>query len=345
MASPALDGFLRELVEHGVMSAAVGLVADHRQVFWRAAAGESRAGVAASTSTRFDYASLTKPFAATLALVLDRAGVLPLELRLGDLFARADPRLARCTLESLLRHRAGFQAWAPLAASASTSREARAQLLDGRFLGAPPGTYSDLGYVLWGFAVELATGRPWTDLLRERVLRRLGIRGVAPRPGRRRDIAECRCGNGREVDLARQRGVRLVERRLTLCGEPQDGNARFVGRPAAHAGLFGPAESAWRLAAEWLRPRRLLTGAQVEAALAGPRGPYALGWARRRSRGTAGPALDASAFGIAPFVGGSLWIDPRRGLAAVLLAHRLDARANLKPWRQRFNRLAVEAFG
>ncbi|MGE5233111.1 MAG: hypothetical protein ACM3OB_03285, partial [Acidobacteriota bacterium] len=109
----------------------------------------------------------------------------------------------------------------------------------------------------------------------------------------------------------------------------------------AHAGLFGDAAALLALGREWLQPRRVLTGRQVERALGGPRGLYALGWARGRIRGTAGPALDPRSFGHVGFTGGSLWIDPRRRLLCVLLGHRLDARSDLRPWRRRFHHLAV----
>jgi CubicO group peptidase (beta-lactamase class C family) len=63
--------FLDSLVSQGVMSSAVALVGTREEVELEEAAGEARAGVPAEISTRFDHASVTKPFMATLALVLD----------------------------------------------------------------------------------------------------------------------------------------------------------------------------------------------------------------------------------------------------------------------------------
>ncbi len=345
--SAALSAFLRGTVAEGVMSAVVGWVGDARGTLWRDARGSARPSrgrqraAAATLTTRFDYASLTKPFAATLALVLDRRDELPLRLRVREVFAEACPELGSKTLESLLRHRSGLADWAPLYALARSPRGALEAILSGRFPGAPPGTYSDLGYILWGFACERVTGRPWQELLAVRVLRPLGIGSVSgARRGDRR-IAECRCDSGKEADLARRLGVKLVERRVARIGVPQDGNARFLGPSAAHAGLFGDASALVALGREWLRPGRVLTPRQVRDALGGPRGPYALGWARRRVRGTAGPALAPSSFGLTGFAGGSLWIDPRRRRICVLLGHRVDSRSDLKPWRHRFHELAV----
>src|SRR4029078_6868657 len=57
-----MERFLGELVATGVFSSVVGLVATVGEIVWEGAAGEARAGAPAETATRFDYASLTKPF-------------------------------------------------------------------------------------------------------------------------------------------------------------------------------------------------------------------------------------------------------------------------------------------
>ncbi len=42
-------------------------------------------------------------------------------------------------------------------------------LLSGELLSAEGETYSDLGYVLWGFAAEDALGAPLSQMLQERL--------------------------------------------------------------------------------------------------------------------------------------------------------------------------------
>jgi CubicO group peptidase (beta-lactamase class C family) len=110
---------------------------------WRGG-GEGRLQPLAA-SRRFDLASLTKPFVATLALVLDASGELPLGTRLGEVFAGVHPGLARRSLEALLRHRSGLAAWTPLRARADGPEGALRWLLAGGdpaaddAAGAPPG--------------------------------------------------------------------------------------------------------------------------------------------------------------------------------------------------------------
>jgi serine-type D-Ala-D-Ala carboxypeptidase len=346
---PFLDG----LVSGGVMSAAVALVGSGKEIESEEAAGLAResllASVPATTATRFDYASLTKPFMATLALVLDAAGVLPLATRIGDVWPGAHARLARRPLADLLRHRSGLAAWTPLYHRCRSLDEAVALIVqggrDGDLIGARPGTYSDLGVILWGRTAERCVGTPLAALLTTRVLAPLGLDGVEASPGERPDLAESRMGTGQEVRLAAKQGFAVADLGPPPLGRPQDGNGRFLagtGEICGHAGLFGGARDLWRLGAEWLAPGRLLHPEGVAAALEGG-GRFALGWWRRTLRGSAGRSLSPTAFGHTGFAGNSFWIDPERGRIFVLLGSRLDPSMDMNRWRRRFHTAA--AFG
>lgn len=329
------------MVAAGVASAAAGLVATADEIVWEGAAGEA--------ATRFDYASLTKPFMATLALTLDAEG-LPLATRIGDVWPQAHPALARRPLSDLLRHRSGLAAWTPLYHRCRTVAEAVELILaggeNGDLLGARAGTYSDLGYILWGRAAEIATGMPLAELLATRVLKPLGLVTIEPTPGDRPDIAQSRMGTGQEVKLAAKQGFVVKDLGPPPVGTPQDGNGRFLTGLGAgvcgHVGLFGGARDLWRLGVEWLAPGRLLTPEGVAAALAGG-GPYALGWWRRTLRGSAGPALPSTAFGHTGFAGNSFWIDPEGRRIFVMLTSRCDPAADMNYWRRRFNSAAARS--
>lgn len=289
--------------------------------------------------TRFDLASITKPVVATLALVLDRRGELPLRTPVEEIWPAA-VGFERRTLADLLRHRSGLQAWTPLWRRCRGRAGVERLLLSGEVGGAPRPLYSDLGYILWGLAAEKRLGRPLAALLRDRVLAPLHLESVSGPPGDRPDVAACELGNDHERALAVAQGIALAPRAGVLRGTPHDGNARFLGGVCGHAGLFGAAADLGRFGAEWLRPKKLLRREEVERSLTG-RGPYALGWFRRRARGSAGPALGRRAFGLPGFPGVSLWIDPDTELVAVLLAHRRRGAPGLNPWRRRFHALAA----
>ncbi|RPH55107.1 class A beta-lactamase-related serine hydrolase, partial [bacterium] len=307
--------FLNSLITSGTADSAVALVGTAGEILWEGAAGEARPGVPAEITTRFDYASLTKPVVASLALLLDADGTLPLGLRIGEVWPEAHPELGRRPLSDLFRHRSGLLGWTPLYHRCRSVEEVRALILGGELLGARAGTYSDLGYMLWALTVEKVAGRPLAEMVRSRVLTPLGLSGVEATPGDRPDLAVSRMGTGLEVKLAAKQGFEVPDLGAPPPGLPQDGNARFLtgfgfgGGVFGHAGLFGGARELWRLGAEWLAPGPLLTREGVTTALAGG-GSFAHGWWRRTIRGSAGRALSRASFGHTGFAGNSLWIDP-----------------------------------
>ncbi|HEY7215226.1 MAG TPA: serine hydrolase domain-containing protein [Thermoanaerobaculia bacterium] len=346
---PQVGVFLDRAARAGVVSSASVLKGTAEEVEWEGAAGWAREGTAAEIATRFDLASLTKPFTASLALVLDSEGTLPLAARIGEIWPEAHRALAGRPLSDLLRHRSGLAAWTPLYHRCQSAEEAFALIVrggrDGELVGARAGTYSDLGYMLWGAAAERWSGVSLAELLRSRLLGPLGLTSVEPSPGERPDVAASGMGTGKEVELAAKQGFAIPDLGPPSLGQPQDGNARFLlsrgaGVVFGHAGLFAAARDLWRLGAEWLAPGRVLNPGGVAAALRGG-GPFALGWWRRTLHGSSGRALPPAAFGHTGFAGTSLWIDPERRRVFVLLGSRLDPMMDIDRWRRRFHALAA----
>jgi CubicO group peptidase (beta-lactamase class C family) len=348
-----LDRFLAELTRlGGAVSAAEALVADGERTLWRGAAGYQVGGepLLAASGARFDAASLTKPWIATLALRLGATGELPLATRLEELVERVAPALSGKRLEDLLRHRSGLRAWTPLAVRLGRRLADRSALIE--LLAtecalpaeeADRPAYSDLGYLLYGLLAEARLGAGLADLLDSRVCAALGVKPLGRLAADPPRAVECRLDNGREVELAAEQGYVLSRAAPFLRGRPQDGNARVLGFLAGHAGLFATADELLTLAREWLRPARLLSHSEVRRSLAG-KGSHALGWARCDPAGSAGPALSKTAFGHTGFTGGSLWIDAANDRILILLSHRLSSRLDFQPVRREFHRLALETF-
>lgn len=336
-----LAEFLADLVTRNEVSAAAALVSAARGPARWATAGSSRGGGALTRNSLFDLASLTKPLMGTLALVLDAEGRVPLGMKVGEIFPRAVPALASESLSALLHHTAGFKPWAPLYALAYDRATVLDLLVSGRTLGGASRCYSDLDFILWALAVEQLSGRSVDDLLGEYVLSRLdeAAMEISRRPDAAR-VVTCVLDGAKEKELAIEQGIKIEPPRAPARGEAQDGNARFLqslGIASAHAGLFGSLDAVLALCREWLEPSRLLTVGSVSKALRG-RGPFALGWMRRRVRGAAGGALTPHAFGHTGFTGGSLWIDPGKGSIHVLLAHRTSPGVDMNAVRRRFHR-------
>jgi CubicO group peptidase (beta-lactamase class C family) len=331
-----MKDFLDSLLATGTATAAAAVVGTADEILWEGAAG-------ATPETRFDYASLTKPITATLALALDAEGTLPLSTRIGEVWSAAHPELARRTMSDLLRHRSGLVAWAPFYHLCRSREEALSLLLRGDLLGNKRRpVYSDPDFLLYGMAAEAATGKPLAELVQSRVLGPLGMTSVEPAPGDRPDVAVSRMDTDKEVELAAKSGLAIEPLGPPPAGMPQDGNARFLigSGLTGHAGLFGTARGLWKLGAEWAAPRRLLKREAVAKALTGR--PFLLGWWRRTLRGSAGPALPPGSFGHTGFAGGSLWIDPENSRVLVLLTHRTEPSGDMNRWRRRFHSLAAD---
>lgn len=344
VAAPALAEFARRLVATGEVSAVVAAVGRRRRL--ASATGgvldpTDEASRPVARSTWFDIASLTKPFAATVALVLDRRGDLSLSSPLAEYVRGLPPVVRRFPLEATWRHQAGLVPWFPFYTEVSETtveRFADAALwkqatgpherAHGRTGGGVPATYSDLGPILWSLLARAAG----CDL--GAALAECGLAAVyEPEPTK---TAATALSNQREVELAAALSIRTEVETVVRRGVPQDGNARVI-RQSGHAGLFANLEVVLGLGTEWLQPR-LLDQTTVDSALRS-KGRYALGWWR------ADPERDAlppTAFGHNGFTGCSMWLEPERQRIMVLLAHRTTLSDTLDRARREFHRLALD---
>jgi CubicO group peptidase (beta-lactamase class C family) len=263
----------------------------------------------------------------------------------------APRRTPEVTLEDLLRHRAGLGPWLPLYElgivwdSSLASRLSAAQPARAR-----RGTYSDLGFIIWARLAEQALGSSLLNLLSHWVLEPLGLEDQiqGAETARPEHVHRCNMSTDQEVRLAAAQGLVISDQGPPSRGQPQDGNARWLGRYCGHAGLFGSVEGVWALGEAWrcalagdpvfLQPRAALH------ALAG-RGTRRLGWWMRTLRGAAGTALSRHAFGHTGFTGGSLWVDPDRDIVVCLLAHRASSQTDLQPLRRSVHRAVCREAG
>ncbi|MFM8428632.1 MAG: serine hydrolase domain-containing protein, partial [Candidatus Limnocylindrus sp.] len=154
---------------------------------------DSNSGRKVTPATPFALASVSKPFTAALALLLDACGVMPLETRAASLVPYADVH-PEATIEDLLRHEGGMSDWL-------TDKDSRMGWLiqhpNGK-VGAktavqnllPRGEvgdfdYSNSSFTLVTLAAEKATGVGWRELMQELIIKPLGLTETAfgPVPG------------------------------------------------------------------------------------------------------------------------------------------------------------------
>lgn len=175
-----LDAWARPLVEAGHLSGQV-LIADRDGILVERAYGfaQRELRVPVTAETRFCIASVTKPMTSMLAIQLMQ------ERKLGytDTLERWLPGLpsgGRITVEHLLRHRAGFphrvttdkDETRPMSAADMVEFARRCTLL---FEPGSRTSYSSTGFSVLARVLELAGGRPYGELLRERLCEPLGM--------------------------------------------------------------------------------------------------------------------------------------------------------------------------
>jgi len=357
-----LNNLLEEGFQQGVYTAAAAMAGLGGEKLWEGAAGRvSRdpEAPAATLDTVFDLASLTKPLATALALMLlvERRKIT-LEATLGEVLPEEwlPPDKRGLTLRELLAHQAGLPAWRPfyeqiLAAPRPLRPGLAPRLAAAAALEYPPGAqtlYSDLGYLLLQAVAAAAAGLDLDSFCRGEIYRPLGlpVLGFCPRsqPG------------GDALTFAATEEGLIPGRRIY--GEVHDENAWAAGGVAGHAGLFGTAGEVWQLLSALYRA--------YQGEDAGPFSPETVrlfltpvpGGGRtpgfdtpgpNRSQCSSGRFLSSRSVGHLGFTGTSFWLDLESGQMAVLLTNRVhlgrDDKTKIQEFRPRFHEAASRAMG
>jgi CubicO group peptidase (beta-lactamase class C family) len=314
-----------------------------------------------TVDTVFDLASLTKPLATTLAvLILVSRGGLRLDASLTELLQSRSlpPDKAGITLRQLLSHSAGFPAWKPyyleLGGLPQTERKRRVrELLLEEPLDYPPGEqslYSDLGFLLIQWIVEEKAATDLHHFTRKHLYKPLGCPGLSYRPLEKGPPGDTRAFAATEHCPWRGR---------VLSGEVDDENAYVLGGVAGHAGLFGTATDVGCVLDAIIRTRAGISVGlpwSAEAldeflrrAYPDPANTWALGFDTPAAVGSsAGRHFSRETVGHLGFTGTSFWMDLRRKLTVILLTNRIHpTRANekIKEFRPVLHDAVMEEFG
>jgi len=173
-------------LEAGLFSGAVLVAKDGHPVFRRAFGPANREWDVANTpDTQFRIGSLTKAFTAAAILQLAERGKLDLDDPIGRTYAGAPAAWDRVSLRMLLQHSSGIINFTALPdyhdwiSRLETTPRAIVALTEHEPLLFEPGTrfeYTNTGYMLLGLAIEAASGQPYAQYLRERILGPLGLK-------------------------------------------------------------------------------------------------------------------------------------------------------------------------
>jgi CubicO group peptidase (beta-lactamase class C family) len=365
----AVEDATEEAVKQGVFPGVVLLVGRGEDVIYERAFGwrsllPDRAPM--DPSTIFDLASLTKPLATTLGIMLL---VNEKKVHLDDRVTRFVPTFANTAtkIRHLLNHTSGLPAWKPYyeglisdVDSAGTgligSARAKSYILEQIHREAPlsePGAqalYSDLGFMVLGEIIETISGTNLDVFFHDRIAQRLKLRSTA-------FIDLTRCSTS--LSQFEEDEIAPTElcpwRKKVLCGEVQDDNAFAAGGVAGHAGLFSSAGDIHKMVAQLDRclqgrdsflPQELIQEFFTKNDYV-PGSTYALGWdTPAPEKSSSGMHFSRTTVGHLGFTGTSLWWDLEKNCHVILLTNRVHPNRNnerIKQFRPKIHDLIMQA--
>src|SRR5258706_1465826 len=367
-----VENAFQEAVIQGVFPGAVVLVSKEQQIVYEQAFG-SRSLLPDKSPLRletiYDVASLTKPMATTVAIMLL---VREKKIRLDDQLTRIIPMFgvlgkSLATFRHLLSHSSGLPAWKPFyeeiikneksgrinfVASRAAKSFVFEQIHREKSLAAPgsQSLYSDLGFMILGEAVETLTGNTLDRFCQERIFKPMGLRSTGFV-----DLTQLRTHRLQPVEEMIAPTENCPWRKKILCGEVHDDNAYAMGGVAGHAGLFSSARDIHsflvRLDQCLHGKDNFLPQALVEEFLTTVRTPsqssFALGWdTPTPGQSASGSLLSPRSVGHLGFTGCSIWRDLGKNCHVVLLTNRIHpSRKNekIKDFRPQIHDLIMKA--
>ncbi len=354
----AVQNLMQKGVDDGVFPGGVLLAARQSRIVFLGALGRARLSPdrPMTTDTVFDLASLTKPLATTVSLmVLCQKGAVEPDQTLAHLvppFSQTDK--AGISVRQLLSHTSGLPDYQPYYERLKNHpRQTRKKMLQDLLLAEPlvhkPGTvglYSDLGFMILQWVVETLAKKPLDRFVHDTVYGPLALTGLFFNPLNAPPKTDLHAYAATEDCPWRQK---------VLEGEVHDDNAHAMGGVAGHAGLFGTAQEVFRLLQELLHtylgtaPSGVFRQDVVRAFFKRQtdRDSWALGFdTPTRPDSSSGKHFSDQSVGHLGFTGTSFWMDLEKAITVILLTNRVHPnRANekIKSFRPEIHDAVVEA--
>lgn len=355
-----VEDLMEKAVDEGVFPGSVLLVANKGEVAFLEAFGQARLSPkrAMTKDTVFDLASLTKPLATTVSvMLLVQQGRLSLDQTLGSAIPESlGTNKQDITVRQLLSHTSGVPEYRPyyrtLARVPSPElKSVLKELLLSEDLDHEPGKvclYSDVGFMILQWLVESAAEEPLDRFVQESVYEPLKLKGLF--------FVPLNSHNGKD-DRPYAATEDCPWRKRILDGQVHDENAYTSGGVAGHSGLFGTAYAAYVLLQELMttylgepntglfHPDMVQTFFRRHSDV----GSWALGFdTPTRPDSSSGRHFSDQSIGHLGFTGTSFWADLTKAVIVILLTNRIHpTRQNekIKDFRPRLHDTVMETMG
>lgn len=179
-----IDAYLAELEDDNAFTGSV-LVAYDGEVLLAEGYGQAdrKTGEPNTPQTRFRICSVTKQFTAMAILMLQNQGKLDVQDSICDHITFCPADWKKITIHQLLTHTSGIPDFVGLPGyEATKGQPTTPEELISRFSDEPmefkPGTrwrYSNSGYILLGYIIELASGQPYSEFIEDNIFEPLGM--------------------------------------------------------------------------------------------------------------------------------------------------------------------------
>ena len=327
-----VDNLMRKAVAENVFPGAVLFVSVKDAFVFQKAYGvvDRFTRQTVTNDTLFDLASLTKPLAAALAvMMLIQQQRLGLEDHLGDVLpAFSGGEKSSIMIKQLLYHTSGLPDYRPYynkldRLSADQRKAALYNLLVQESLVHPIGErvqYSDIGFMILAWLIEHISGDQLDRFVSKHIYQPLGLEnlffaGLHASPSRGRFAATEMC----------------PWRNRLVVGQVHDENAYVVGGVQGHAGLFGTAADIQKLLFELLAvyhgdpAHKLFQTDQVQRFFGRlPGCDRALGFDMPAAvNSSAGKFFSPKTVGHLGFTGTSFWMDLDFSIIVIMLTNRI----------------------
>jgi D-alanyl-D-alanine carboxypeptidase len=188
----AVDALAADALQRGPIAGLSIAVFEHGKAVLATGYGfaDLEAGVAATASTSYPIASVTKPFTAAAILRLADQGKLSLDDPLSRFFPAARPRIGALTIRHLLEHTSGLTRSGPTPRTAALSVISRGGTARAQ---GEEWDYSNYNFSLLGLVIEQASGRDYARYVNDELAVPLALTGTgycedgSAVPGRGRD--------------------------------------------------------------------------------------------------------------------------------------------------------------
>jgi len=174
-----IDALLKQYYDYGQFNGSI-LIAENGRVVYKKGFGMANMewNIPNGTDTKFRIASVTKQFTAAIVLQLVEEGKIRLDGKITDYLTdyRKDTG-GKVTVHQLLNHTSGIPDYKNVTSNPYSAADFVKKHVSGDF-EFEPGTkyrYNNGGYSMLGAIIEKVTGKSYETVLRERILKPLGM--------------------------------------------------------------------------------------------------------------------------------------------------------------------------